>query len=526
LVKTVADFPAITYFLAYDRPALAASISENALIKDGNAYLEKIIQFSFKVPPLEPFRLRRWLRDEIDKLFPTAIDDASPRVQVVLDAWAGRLLRTPRDVKRLLFSVRALWPRLEAKADLLDLIWLQMVKEKAAEPDADLYSWVTRYLQSLDAVAIGGRISGTFGDQSELVKILKTLGWREYKDEEGMDSIDFHYLDRLLAGVTQDSLDENSTGPGRWTHEIEAAELDHFREERRLSSPWHWRLYFALDPPSHAVTDDEWAALKAGAMVSVSKLNEVIRDLISLGSSVGRDVGDQVVSRVIFDARNRAIKEPVRWLKAVIANAEMLKETSKVERQFGFDKEFDIRVKVMTREIFRIVNEERRGEAIRVLFCEGSNLGVSAAILREQFAAMGSGDSADMDRVYLTEEELKTAVKCQTDQFELLKPEELVKLSSPYDVLYAWKEVTGSSDGPEGLLTLACESDEGLLDTLGDLKYVSSSEQNNIPHVPAHFLKNFVDVEAVKSRLECLASAEGKHSMRAQELLKVWWSGG
>ena len=341
-----------------------------------------------------------------------------------------------------------------------------------------------------------------------------------------MDSIDFHHLDQLLAGIRQDSLDENSTGTQRWTHKVEAEELDQFREERRLSSPWHWRLYFALDPPSHTVTDDEWAALKAAAKVSVSKLNEVIRNLVSLGSSVGRDVGDQVMSRVIFDARNRTIKEPVRWLEAVIANADMFKETSKVERHFGFDKEFDIRVKVMTREIFRDVNEEDRDEAIHILFCESSDLGVSAAILRDQFAAMGDGDSADIDRVYLTKEELKAAAKCQTDQFELLKPDELVKLSSPYDVLYAWKEVTGSSEGPENLLTLACESDEGLLDTLGDLKYVSSSEQNNVPHVPAHFLKNFIDVEAVKSRLECLASTERKHSTKAQELLKVWWSGG
>ncbi|MDE0531040.1 MAG: P-loop NTPase fold protein [Albidovulum sp.] len=59
LVKTVADFPSITYLLAYDRHALATSISQSGLIGDGYAYLEKIVQFSFKVPPLEPFRLRR-----------------------------------------------------------------------------------------------------------------------------------------------------------------------------------------------------------------------------------------------------------------------------------------------------------------------------------------------------------------------------------------------------------------------------------------------------------------------------------
>ena len=354
---------------------------------------------------------------------------------------------------------------------------------------------------------------------------LKALGWREYKNEKGMDSIDFHYLNQLLAGIRQESLDETSMDRQSWTHRVEVNELDEFREERRLSSPWHWRLYFALDPPSHAVTDNEWAALKAAAKVSVANLKEALRTLISLGSATGRDVGDQVMSRVIFSARNEAIEEPVRWLQAVIANAAAFKETSKVERHFGFDKEFDIRVKEMTREIFRIANKKERSEALHVMYCVSGDLGVSAAILREQFAAMGDGDSADIDRVYLTREELKTAVKCQTDQFASLKPEDLLRISSPYDVLYAWKEVTGSSDGPGKLLKSACESQQGLLDTLSALRYVTSSEQNNVPHVPSHFLKNFIDVGAVKSRLECLANTEGEYCSEAQELLRVWWSG-
>ncbi|MDE0531041.1 MAG: hypothetical protein OXI01_06270 [Albidovulum sp.] len=180
---------------------------------------------------------------------------------------------------------------------------------------------MARYLQSLDAIAIGGRVSGTSGDRKELVNVLKALGWREYKQDEGMDSIDFHYMDRLLAGLGQDRLDETSTGSQPWTHRVEASELDQFREERRLSSPWHWRLYFALDPPSHAVTDDEWKVLKEASEVSASKLIEAVKSLLTLGSSGGRNVGDQVVRRVIFDARNGTIKQPIYWLQAVITNA-------------------------------------------------------------------------------------------------------------------------------------------------------------------------------------------------------------
>ena len=293
LVKAVADFPAVNYLLCYDREALAKSLSMSALISDGNAYLEKIIQFSFKVPPLEPFQLRAWLRREINVRFPNQIEDGSRRAEVVLDAWAGRLLRTPRDVKRLLFAVRTIWHELKPRADLLDLIWIQMLKEKAATPEADLYSWVTGYLQSLDALAIGGTVSGTFQEQRKLVQILSALGWKKYSDEEGMTSIDFHHLSHLLTGIDQDHLDETSMDGTRWIYSTDDSKLDEFRRDCRLSSPWHWRLYFALDPPSHALTDDEWRALEQSGANSATELGNNIQKLLDRDSVIRWDVGDQ-----------------------------------------------------------------------------------------------------------------------------------------------------------------------------------------------------------------------------------------
>lgn len=69
------------------------------------------------------------------------------------------------------------------------------------------------------------------------------------------------------------------------------------------------------------MTDDEWKVLKEASEVSASKLIEAVKSLLTLGSSGGRNVGDQVVRRVIFDARNGTIKQPIYWLQAVITNA-------------------------------------------------------------------------------------------------------------------------------------------------------------------------------------------------------------
>ena len=81
------------------------------------------------------------------------------------------------------------------------------------------------------------------------------------------------------------------------------------------------------------------------------------------------------------------------------------------------------------------------------------------------------------------------------------------------------KEDNGAGD----LLMTAFEEKRGLVETLEMLRYVSSSAQEGVPHVPASMLNHFVDAKAVKKRLEETAQEEGETAERASALLKVWW---
>ncbi len=55
------------------------------------------------------------------------------------------------------------------------------------------------------------------------------------------------------------------------------------------------------------------------------------------------------------------------------------------------------------------------------------------------------------------------------------------------------------------------------------LRYVSSSAQDGIPHVPEGFLNNFVDATKIKARLEKLAKSDEAEAQHAKELLGLWW---
>lgn len=524
LVKTVGDLPGITYLLAYDRTALARAISHSAQIENGDAYLEKIIQFSFKVPPLEPFQLRNWLRLEINDLFPGDLDNSSERARTVLDIWAGRLLHTPRDVKRLLFAIRAIWPKLRSKADLLDLIWLQMIKEKASQPKEDLYTWVTGYLQSLDAIAIGGQLTGEKEDREKLEQILISLGWKPYDKDSKTMTMDFHNLNTLLAGVNASYLGAASFGnDGQWTHKVGADELQNYRADRRLSSPWHWRLYFALDTPSHAVTDDEWKALAEAAGKSLESLTEAISLLLEIRGKTRKDVADQLMSHAIHDQKGGNLKNPDRWIVAITKQSESLRNSSR-NLSFGLRRVFDANIDALARAVFKSIQGAERTSALEAIFGKSEHLCVAADLLRDQYHASSKSEYEKAEEYYLSDDELATTIKAQVQLYEALSPDQLRALHSPYSVLYAWRDVTSSDNGPTALLENALQDDKGVVTTLQALKHLSSSAQAGVPHVVEDYLEKFVDIKTLKSRVETIASSESEHASAASNLLKVWWS--
>ena len=229
------------------------------------------------------------------------------------------------------------------------------------------------------------------------------------------------------------------------------------------------------------------------------------------------------MDRAAYAARTGTIANAVGWIQAIVGNAQLLRKASKDRGRFGFSRHFDDSVKDLVRDIFRDLDEEDRSEAVDVLFCESDDLGVSSAILREQYAVAREEGSGTKENLYLTSDELDRAVSGMLEQFYALEPEELRHVSSPYDVLYAWKEVTDCVKGPRKLLEEALGDEKIFVATLNALKCVTSSEQDGVPHLPERYLEVFVNVSATKNRLKGLAESDSTHSATAGELLKLWW---
>jgi hypothetical protein len=126
LVRSVADFPNVSYLLCYDATILKHAVEKATGVGDGSAYLEKIVQTEIGVPLPESFALRRWFTAELE-----ALAECEPRrvpdLLHVINETGGRGFDTARSVVRVLDSLRAYWPSLNGRVDLVDLVWLRII---------------------------------------------------------------------------------------------------------------------------------------------------------------------------------------------------------------------------------------------------------------------------------------------------------------------------------------------------------------------------------------------------------------
>lgn len=104
LVKAVADFPRVSFVLAYDPIYVGDALSEFG-IQNGAAYLDKIVQSRVHLPVAHSKDVESIVNSELKKLPQEATKDYFPegenRLSDLYHSSVKFLLRSPRDVKRL-----------------------------------------------------------------------------------------------------------------------------------------------------------------------------------------------------------------------------------------------------------------------------------------------------------------------------------------------------------------------------------------------------------------------------------------
>jgi len=525
LIRAVADFPNVIYVLSCDTDALAKTLQKSVQVDDGRAYLEKIIQVSFRVPRPEAFDLRRWFQDQIGALFanalPQSADPQRPpnqRLANAIDVHGGRYLQTPRDVVRAINALRLHAIPVIGNIDIADMVWLQLVR--LGNPT--LYAWIEEYLTETSALYHGAGITDNSAER---------MGRRldDILTQEGVDLDRARFdLRQLLPGISPQLGFGADRDARRVYNNLRREAYHELIVERRLGSPEHYRLYFAFAQPSGALGDDQVAAFIELAQRDVDAVVRMFADLAGRNRPQGGVMAEVLVERLLA-AIDQVPATAVPGIFASLAATLDAAALSTRDGAFGQHRAWGSAERAVEL-LLRKVPDEQRAECIRRIFDDGRSLGWITSILRSEIFAHGHyGDRTEPpENRLLNAVEFEQARTTMLRRFAVTPPADLMNVPNLVSLLYGWKQASGNDDA-RTWVEANTRADDGLLAFLARARGWLSSSDDGIQYpLNRRDLSNFLDYDAAVRRVRAIAEdiqAAPERRQTAQELLLAFQQG-
>lgn len=509
LARSVADLPNVIYLLCYDSDILAHSVEQASRVQDGRAYLEKIVQLTVMVPQPEPFRLRQWFSDELRQFSSTRSDDELSRLRSVVDFEGGRQLRTPRSVVRALDSLRFFCPPIrDAGGDLADLVWLQLIKDG----NPALYRWIEDYCATAAVLSLGTVRVDDAERAQQLIALHAAVAPEHFADH----NYRYYFAEPLPAVSVDFAQDGNGfTLFQRVSHE----ERDAAITGGRLASPDHYRLYFALAGPSHALTHRDHDAFWAAADNSPDRVAAVLLQLYALELTGSLSKADLLLERL------RGVGDetltPNRCRNILVGFADVMDDAYRAR---PFDQGWIVslwdRATALAARMVARLDANTRAALIQHIFGEARALGWLTSLMRKETFAHGRyGNREKPDSEWLfTNDELDEIFELMLGRIRRLTTDELLTAVRPLDILFAWKQA-GDETGPRKLLESSIATDGGLVAALKGLTTIrNSSERGSYSVLTRENLSPFLDFDAARQRIETLCNSDSPLGLHAKAL--------
>lgn len=129
VIKALADFPYVTYLLAFDREVAATAISAQTGLP-GERYLEKIIQVPFELPRPDRAALRQALFKRLDAVMASTPEGRfdSMHWHNIFHSGLDPLITVPRDVVRLSNVLSVTYPAVVGEVNPVDFIAIEALR--------------------------------------------------------------------------------------------------------------------------------------------------------------------------------------------------------------------------------------------------------------------------------------------------------------------------------------------------------------------------------------------------------------
>ena len=513
LVRAVADFPKVAYLLAYDAKALVSNIERAIGVPDGAAYLEKIVQASFRVPIPVVYDLRGWLGEEIHKILPTSrmSDSARDRLSQSLHIWCNEYISTPRDVIRVLNAIRLYVVPQANDIDLADAVFLQIVRIR----NPQLYTWIEDYMQGLST--LGNLTDQGFPWLTEYVwdhpsledwgktvpGVAESMGKRLLKsidtDEEGKTRL-IYQLGQHLPGLDTSSLHKEEEVFKVYSLGS-STELQQYAVERRLASPHHFRLYFSFSVPDGMLSDNEVAAFLDLCVNNEKEAANRFRKLSSTDRPQGGKMGAVLLDRLVEQGA-RLSCEKIEKLMMVLGNS-----IDELARHADTESGYADFLRGERQQIFCLIDRlegSQRQKTLETLFRNASSLAWLSGIIRSSMIQRGYYDhEQEREKDWLlTADEFETVRTIFLERIRITDPTILINTPYLLFLLNTWDQASDQEDVKVWVRNRSSTNHE-FTELLSNMKSWSNSSNTGVEYTIRHRTLEtfFSDAQSVEHRL-------------------------
>ncbi len=515
LVRAVVDFPNVVFVLCYSPKIISKGLELSLGLDNGMRYLEKIVQVTYAVPHPEEFALRQMFMASVEGLYPQHFNDGEDlgqrrrrRLESVVDDEGSRALLTPRHVMRAVNSLHFHASSVANAVDLVDMVWLHLIRSQSQR----LHRWIGHYLMEYAAQHSGARITNDnkAADKAQLESILEEVAPHGFSD--GMK----YSLAEMLPGI--DVGVDAQAGPGLRIQDIYVDDdPSHLIEGKRLGSPQHFRLYFALAIPQDAITDEYFASFLESLKASPENALQEFKELAQRKLPGGRD-GTKLILDRLGHASSGLPLESMRGLLLVLAGGMDHVNSLKLSADFGANWAWEQGYKLFER-LWGRFDSESREQLVGAMFGGGDALEWLTDIFRKETYSHGvfGGRPKPALEWLLSESEYDIAGEKLACRYRNIKPVDLENVHKLSSMLYAWMQYRPQDeDEVRAVVARLCEQDEAFLKVLDRMRGWQSSSSSGVSFpLRSRVIEDFMDLEAARTRLIDISKDDSRPGMTA-----------
>lgn len=498
MIKAVASFPNVVYVLAFEREIVENALEAQEGTNSGRRYLEKIVQGSFNLPPVQQVDLRRMLFSRLDPILAgTQVDLDEHYFSNVYFDGLDELLDTPRDVTRLTNALRVTFPAVEDEVNPVDFVAIEAIR--TFEPD--IYRLIRKSPNLLTGRPSDRRRDPVYGDEEE----ARFESWLDQVSEDNRGAIK-GVLSRLFPKFAAEY------GGTRYSQEFERK----WRVQRRICSPEIFPVYFRLSVSGDSISEQEmreWLALADDPEAFGERLLEFADQERRDGTTRARVAIDR-----LDDYAHEEL--PAEYAPPLIGaifhvGSDLLAALEGVQGMMDFGG--DIRVGRVLVTLLRRLDETERLDVLEEVISEGGSASLAqnlTVVVGQQHGEFGA-DPSERDRL-IDDDEFNQLKQVVADRIRELAEDDLL-LDEPelWSILGLWRDLTDEGDEVrEWVESAVDESDEALVRLLEAAKWVVRSQTmgshafSEQPRLDPQKVEPYLDPDEIIDRVRDLADQD------------------